>query len=408
MNRDASARLSILGCRGIPSKYGGFETFAQRLALYLTEKGWLVTVYCQDSEGKEIYETVWEDIRLIHIPAPDYGALSSVLFDWKSVSHASETITQEKSEREKSEREKSEREKSEREKSEREKSESKDSHPHLILTLGYNTAVFCLQYRLKNLINIINMDGIEWRRQKWKLPQKIWLYLNEWCGSWLGNHLVADHPEIKNHLTTRAREDKITVIPYGAPQVNSGDLSLLDKYNLKPNEYAIIIARPEPENNILEIVSAFSRQKRDLKLVVLGNYKPDESPYHKQVMETASEEVLFIGAVYEPEVTNALRFYSKLYIHGHSVGGTNPSLVEALACGSAVLAHDNLFNRWVAGDKAHYFKDEAQCFEEMELLFTDEKEINLMKQASFQRHQEEFYATRDVEAYRQLFEKFIE
>ncbi len=377
MNQDVSAKLSILGCRGIPSKYGGFETFAQRLALYLTQKGWLVTVYCQDSEATEIYESIYEDIRLVHIPAPDYGALSSILFDWKSVAHVAQTLS---------------------------KNKEKNS---LILTLGYNTAIFCLKYRLKNLINIINMDGIEWRREKWKLPQKAWLYVNEWLGSWLGNHLVADHPEIKNHLMTRVSGDKITVIPYGAELVENADLSLLDQYNLKPDQYALIIARPEPENNIFEIVSAFSQQQRDLKLVILGNYKPEENPYHKKVIESASKEVLFIGAVYEPEVTNALRFYCKLYIHGHSVGGTNPSLVEALACQSAVLAHDNVFNQWVAGDQAHYFKDEAECLKEMELLFNNETEIKLMKEASFQRYQEEFFATRDLSAYEKLFQQFI-
>lgn len=369
-------KLSILGCRGIPSKYGGFETFAQRLALYLTQKNWSVTVYCQDSDTPKIYESAYEDIRLVHIPAPDYGALSSIFFDWKSVSHATQEISQNKEQ-------------------------------NLILTLGYNTAIFCLQYRLKNLINIINMDGIEWRRQKWKLPQKIWLYLNEWCGSWLGNHLIADHPEIQNHLTTRVKADKITVIPYGAELVENADLSLLERYNLKPNQYAIIIARPEPENNILEIVSAFSRKKRNVKLVILGNYKPNENPYHQKVMETASDEVLFIGAVYEPEVTNALRFYCQLYIHGHSVGGTNPSLVEALACQSAVLAHDNAFNKWVAADQAHYFKDEQECLEKLDLLLNNEAELKLMKEGSFKRHQEEFYGTRDVSAYEELLLKFI-
>lgn len=377
MNQNTCAKLSILGCRGIPSKYGGFETFAQRLALYLTQKGWLVTVYCQDQEASEIYESVWEDIRLIHIPAPDYGALSSVLFDWKSVAHAAQSINP---------------------------SQDKNS---LILTLGYNTAIFCLQYRLKNLINIINMDGIEWRRQKWKLPQKIWLYLNEWCGSWLGNHLIADHPEIKNHLTTRVKADKITVIPYGAEAVTQADVSLLDQYQIKANEYAVVIARPEPENNILEIVKAFSRKPRGLKLVILGNYKPEEFAYHQEVLNAASDEVLFIGAVYEPEVTNALRFYAKLYIHGHSVGGTNPSLVEALACRSAVLAHDNRFNRWVAGAKAHYFVDETQCAQELDFLLDNEGEIQIMKQASDKRYQEEFYATRDVEAYRELLQQYI-
>ena len=309
-------KLSILGCRGIPAKYGGFETFAERLSLYLTSIGWEVTVYCENNNRpkQEIYEEYWKGIRLVHIPVSGKSAVASMIFDWKSTLLAAR-------------------------------------ENNLVLTLGYNTAIFCFWYRLKGINNVINMDGLEWRRQKWKAPEKAWLYLNERFGCWFGNHLIADHPEIKSHLATRVPSKKITVIPYGAEPVVEADASLLKQYNIIPNEYILIIARSVPENNILEIVSAFSSKRRGIKLVVLGRYYPEKFPYHKQVMEAASEEVIFPGAVYEPSVVNALRFYAKLYVHGHTVGGTNPSLVEALAAGSAVFAHDNCFNSWVAGDR---------------------------------------------------------
>ena len=361
--------VSILGCRGIPGNYGGFETFAERLAVYLTEQGWAVTVYCQADNTKELYEEYWNGIRLIQVPSSDFGAMASVAFDWKAAVHAAR--------------------------------ESK-----LVLTLGYNTAIFGLLYRLRNVTNLINMDGLEWRRQKWKLPEKVWLYLNERMGCWLGNHLIADHPAIKTHLSSRVSGQKITVIPYCEDPVEVADVSLLKAYDLKPNSYALIIARPEPENHILEIVSAFSSKPRGYKLVVLGNYRPKKFDYHRQVVEAASNEVAFLGGIYDRACVAALRYYARLYIHGHAVGGTNPSLVEALAAGSAVLAHHNPFTHWVAGTGAHYFHTAADCSEQFDQLLDDADELERMKQASLDRYWEEFSEQRDMKAYEALLAQY--
>ena len=172
-------------------------------------------------------------------------------------------------------------------------------------------------------------------------PYANWLYLNERAGCWLGNHLIADHPEIKAHLTTRVADAKITMIPYGADRIDNPDSGVLAQYGLQPGGYAMVIARPEPENSILETVAAFSRKPRGMKLVVLGQYDPQKMLYHKQVRDAASDEVLFPGAIYEKATVSALRFHSAIYAHGHQVGGTNPSLVEAMGAGSAVLAHGN-------------------------------------------------------------------
>ena len=345
-------KLSILGCRGIPGNHGGFETFAERLSRYLVGQGWAVTVYCEDYKSKEISEEYWNGIRLVNIPVPSATASATILFDWKSTLHAAK-------------------------------------EGNLILTLGYNTAIFCSWYRLKGLTNVINMDGIEWRRQKWSAPEKAWLYLNERLGCLLGNHLVADHPEIADHLATRVSRQKITMIPYGAERVGAADVSLLSPYGLNPGGYSIVIARPEPENNILEIVSAFSSRKRNVKLVVLGNYYPDKNNYHLQVQEAASDEVIFPGGIYDADTVGALRYYATLYLHGHSVGGTNPSLVEAMGAGAAVLAHDNRFNRWVAGPDACYFKNESECAREFDRLLDDAQVRHSMKLASLQRRSEE-------------------
>ena len=355
-------KLSILGCRGIPGSHGGFETFAERLSHYLVEQGWAVTVYCEDYQRKEISEKYWDGIRLVSIPVPSATAASTILFDWKSTLHAAK-------------------------------------EGNLILTLGYNTAIFCTWYRLKGLTNIINMDGIEWRRQKWSAPERAWLYLNERLGCLLGNHLIADHPEIASHLATRVSRQKITMIPYGAPAVSSADVTVLSTYGLTPKQYSIVIARPVPENNILEIVSAFSSRKRNTKLVVLGRYHPEENEYHKRVLRAASDEVIFPGAIYDADAVAALRYYAALYVHGHSVGGTNPSLVEAMGAGAAVLAHDNRFNRWVAGSGSAYFKNEVHCSRTFDRLLDDATVLRDMRHASRQRFEERFSAGLECKTY---------
>jgi glycosyltransferase involved in cell wall biosynthesis len=362
--------LRILGTRGIPASHGGFETFAENLALYLTGNGWDVTVYCQSEQGTGIQERWWRGVRLVKIPVQQKGVAGTIIFDMKSTLHASK-------------------------------------EPGLLLTLGYNTAIFCLLYRLKGMHNLINMDGIEWRRKKWNLGAKIWLYCNEWAGAWLGNLLIADHPQIKEHLATRVKRSKIMTIAYGAPRIESADAGILQQYGLSPNGYAIMIARPEPENSVLEIVQAWSRNRQGMKLVVLGTYSSDV-PLQKAVLDAASDEVMFVGAIYEKAVIAALRFYARVYIHGHQVGGTNPSLVEALGAGNAVIAHDNRFNRWVAGEQARYFECADSLAAVLDQVLHDEIAIAQMSRSSVARHREEFTWSKVLQSYEGLFFSLLE
>ena len=344
--------IRILGTRGVPAAHGGFETFAEYLALYLVRHGWQVTVYCQDDKAGPEYEDDWEGVHRVHIPVTRQGPLGTIIFDWKSTLHAS-------------------------------------NKKELILTLGYNTALFCAIYRMKGLTNLINMDGIEWQRAKWSRPIRIWFWLNERLGCLLGNHLVADNPGIMNHLATRVPAEKITMIPYGAKKVDGADVAALANFNLEPSKFITIVARPEPENSILEMVKAFSRKKRGVKLVVLGRYDASHA-YQKKVMDAASAEVIFPGAIYDKQILEALRFYSLLYMHGHQVGGTNPSLLEALGAGNPVLAHGNQFNRWVAGEGARYFSDEDSCASELDIILGDIDARNSMVTSSKQRYEEVF------------------
>jgi glycosyltransferase involved in cell wall biosynthesis len=137
------------------------------------------------------------------------------------------------------------------------------------------------------------------------------------------------------------------------------------------------------------MVRIFSKKSRGIKLVVLGDYRTDNK-FHNDVLNAASSEVIFPGAIYETSVLNPLRFFSKLYLHGHTVGGTNPSLVEALGAGNAVIAQDNKFNRWVAGDAAVYFTDENSFETELESLLVNPEKIVSLRKNSYRRHTEAF------------------
>jgi glycosyltransferase involved in cell wall biosynthesis len=358
----------ILGTRGVPSKHGGFETFAQDLSLYLAARNHKVTVYCQVESRSEAHEDMWNGVRRILIPAGS-GALGTIIFDWIATWHSS-------------------------------------FENGVMLTLGYNTGVFSLLYRLRRIPNVMNMDGIEWKRKKWSLPQRGWLRLNEWVACKAANHLIADNPGIAEHLLSLVPPEKVTMIPYGADSISSSPVEAIERYGLSPKSYCIVIARAEPENSLLEIVRAYSMRHRGMPLIVLGDYAPESNAYQKRVINAAGPEIRFLGAIYDREVVGALSFYAKVYMHGHTVGGTNPSLVTSLAAGNAVIAHDNIYNRWVAGATARYFRG----IEDLDSILTELKQEPLkvaeMEEGSRRQHGDLFTQDKVLSAYERLLLEF--
>lgn len=158
---------------------------------------------------------------------------------------------------------------------------------------------------------------------------------------------------------------------------------------MQRRRYGIVIARPEPDNQILELVRAFSRRERAGYLLVLGVFD-ETKKYHREVLESASAQVKFLGPIYDPCILRSLRAHASFYAHGHRVGGTNPSLVEALGAENAVLASDNKFNKWVAGASALYFSDEDDIDCHIESLFQDSDRVAALRDAARARHQENF------------------
>jgi glycosyltransferase involved in cell wall biosynthesis len=333
-------RLLLLGTRGIPAAHGGFETFAEKLALFLVARGWGVTVYCQEkvkAVRTRFATDTWRGVERVHVRVAHGGALGTVEFDWHATRHAARC-------------------------------------DGICLVLGYNTAALLPVLRARGKKILINMDGIEWRRPKWSRPIQAWFYANEWIGALLGHRLVADHPVIADHLATRRSRKAIAMIPYGGDEVTAAPTDAVKAMGLAPGNDLISIARLEPDNNILPMVKAFSRRARGATLVVLGDLA-EGNPYHATIRAAASSEVIFPGAIYDKATVHALRFHARAYCHGHIVGGTNPSLVEALWCGNAVLAHRNRFNTWTAGPEQFYFSDAAECDGLIARILTDDAAV---------------------------------
>ena len=353
LSNDMRPVVRILGTHGIPAAYGGFETAAENVARYLVAHGWRVVVYCQGQGDGPLVEDEWNGIERVTIPVAREGWLGTSEFDRKSIAHA---VT----------------------------------HRDLSLTFGYNTAVFNIAHRRRGLKNVINMDGIEWSRARWGFAKQAILYVNERIACLVGDRLIADHPEIERYLRRKARASKISTITYGADAVTEASTAHVVAAGLEPGRYLTLICRPIPENSILELVTAFSSRRRGYQLAVLGEYTPDSDSYHRAVVDAASDEVVFVGAIYEREAVQSLRFHSVGYLHGHTVGGTNPSLVEAMAAGNAVIAHDNVYNRWVAGSGAVYFSNAAEADERITTVLEDSDERARLSAASRRRHAEEF------------------
>jgi glycosyltransferase involved in cell wall biosynthesis len=340
-------RILILGTRGIPANHGGFETFAERLSLFLAERGWAVSVYCQEdvlTVTQRFTTATWRGIERVVVQVADRGPFATVEFDWHAARHAAK-------------------------------------RDGVVLMCGYNTAAFIAMLRLAGKKVLTNMDGIEWQRSKWSRPVKWWLYANEWLGAWLSNRLVADHPAIADHLATRRSRKAIVTILYGADEVKTAPAAPVEAMGLRPGNYLISIARIGPDNTILPMVAAFSRRRRGAKLVVLGRFN-DKDPHHNAIKAAASDEVVFPGPIYDKTLTQALRFHARAYCHGHTAGGTNPSLLESLWCGNAVLAHRNRFNVWTAGPDQFFFGDEDECDAMMGRIFADDAAVERAKKSA--------------------------
>lgn len=311
-------KIGIIGTRGIPNQYGGFEQFAQFFSEYLAQKGYEVIVYC--SSNHTYQEKTWKGVSLVHIKDPEklLGTAGQFIYDLRSILHA------------------------------------RKQGFDVIFQLGYTSSSIWGFLFPKKAKLITNMDGLEWKRSKYSpLVQHFLRKAEKWAVK-QSDELIADSIGIQSYLKEKYAVSS-TFIPYGSELISKKDSSVIQTFNLSEGNYHLVIARFEPENNIETIINGF-QDHTEKKLVIIGNYS---TKYGKYLYDNYHEKVLFLGAIYDFDVLNQLRLHCDLYFHGHSVGGTNPSLLEAMACSCFIVAHNNPFNKGVLGDDALYFDSAA-------------------------------------------------
>lgn len=347
--------VRILGTHGVPAAYGGFETAAEHIGLHLAGKGWRVIVYCQVPGTGSIQTDRWKELERVLVPESREGWLGTASFDLTCIRHVL----------------------------------AEAGPDDVCLTFGYNTGIYNVAQRLHGIPNVINMDGMEWTRRRWGLLRQGILLANERAAGAVGTVLVADHPRIARYLRRHFGSRRVRTIAYGAYPMSGAATEPVRRLGLDAGQFATMICRPLPENSCLEIIQAWSARPRPIPLVVLGAFDRSDK-YGAEVLDAAGEDIRFFGAIHDQDVVTSLRFHSRLYLHGHTVGGTNPSLVEAMAAGNAVIAQNNVYNRFVAGVGNRYFDGASDLAQLLDLLLEDKQSLSAMGEFSRRRHRDHY------------------
>lgn len=333
-------KIGILGTRGIPNNYGGFEECAQQLAPRLIKMGHEVSVY--NSHRHPYQEKTYEGVSIIHKYDPEHrvGTVGQFAYDFNCILDA------------------------------------RWRKYDVILMLGYTSSSAWYWLSPAKTLLVTNMDGLEWKRSKYSPRVKRFLLRAERWAAKKSHLLIADAKEIQKYLAEKYKPN-IAQIAYGAEVWKNPSEMVLEKYGLTAFNYNLLVARLEPENHIVTILEGVQQSKRDRICLVVGN---NDTSYGQQLMEQFKDSrIRFVNAIYEKEKINNLRFYSALYFHGHSVGGTNPSLLEAMACKNVIVAHSNPFNKEVLGEDGNYFLDASDVANAIHLTERDERQKTMIK-----------------------------
>ena len=312
-------RIGILSTRGIPNRYGGFEQLAEYLSVGLTQKGHKVIVY--NSHLHPYKEKEWNNVSIIHRYDPEnkIGSAGQFIYDLNCVIDA------------------------------------RKRNLDVLLILGYTSISVWRKIFPKKSITIFNMDGFEWKRDKYSSIAKKFLLNAEKLAIKSGNYFISDSTIIQNYLQKKYNTAS-EYIAYGAEIRNDEDASVLDLYRVKKYNYFLLVARIEPENNIEMILDGFTASNVKKKMIVMGNVS---NKFGKHLIKKFSHDsrIQFSSAMYDKHIKHSLCCFSEIYFHGHSTGGTNPSLLEAMASRAMIAAHKNDFNKEVLGENALYFSN---------------------------------------------------
>lgn len=324
-------KLGIIGTVGIPAKYGGFETLVHQLVLNLGSK-LDMTVYSSGvSYTKQERVSTWKGANIKYLPLKANG-VQSIPYDIFSMIHAMIFCD-------------------------------------VLLVLGVSGCIFLPFVKLfTNKRVIVNVDGLEWRRAKWDGWIKKFLVFSERMAARYADRIITDNAALQDYIQDHYGIDS-SLIEYGADHANPVAISpeFMRKYPFLGDKYAFSVCRIEPENNIHMILEACSH-KSDLPLVLVGNWR--NSTYGLELLEkyAAVSHFHLLDPIYESSELNTLRFNCHLYLHGHSAGGTNPSLVEAMYLGLSVIAFDVVYNRVTTEEKGIYFSNTGQLLNIMNRL----------------------------------------
>jgi rhamnosyltransferase len=375
-------KIAIIGCRGIPAKYGGFETFAQGLTENLVKNGYDVTVSCEH-EPLQSRKDNYMGAKLEYFPIKPpknyflrkiYENLSDIYFLIKL------------------------------------------SRKHqLIYFLGIEVGMFLFIPKILNRRSqvLVNIDGVMWQRSKFSLLERWLLKINHDMATVFADKIIVDAQAMKNYVDKKYL-DKTSYLSYGidVPKRvtwNGESLKLLKTYTsteINPGNYYLVVARLEPENNIHAIIDAFIQAEIPIPLVIVGDFTSED---YKEEIEAIVEEctqpgVIFLGSIYNQKLLDMLRQNCCAYIHGHSVGGTNPSLLEAAISRNIIIAHDNQFNREVCGASAVYFKNEIDLSRKMNSVYKHQQSYLKLKDDVYYRVKNNYLWDRITEGYLSLFQ----
>src|SRR5271157_2029579 len=309
-------RIAILGTRGIPARYGGFETFAEELSTRLALRGHQVTVYCRQPHPEEL----WRGVHLRFLPALRHKYLETLHHTFVSTLDLLR-------------------------------------HRHdVALFCNAANALFTPLPRLAGMPVALNVDGIERHRKKWNLAARSWYLISEALATFCPDEIVTDAQCIRDYYRARYGRDS-WFIPYGAPLGKVDPGPTLARLGLEPRSYFLYVSRFEPENNALMVRRAFEQVPTDLRLVLVGD-APYAPAYIRALKDTRDARIVFPGAIYG-DGYHELQSHSFAYVHATEVGGTHPALIEALGRGALVLYLMTPENHEVADGAGLAFHDEA-------------------------------------------------
>jgi glycosyltransferase involved in cell wall biosynthesis len=364
-------KIAIIGSRGYPYVYSGYETFVKELSERLVQRNIEVTVYCHrnlfHSYPKEV-----NGIKLVYIWTIERKTLSQFVHSFLSVLHAC-------------------------------------FHPYdIILVVNSANGPFGLLTKLFMKRTAINVDGLEWLRPKWKGLGSSYFYWASRTATYLYDVIITDSLEMQKVYQREFAADS-EVIAYGANIRSSKNVNLIDKWGLRPNAYYLIVGRLIPDNNADIIVKEFIKSTSNKKLVIVGDI-PYKDPYVQRIKSNDDPRLVFTGYVNDQDELAELYHHCYVYLHGHEFGGTNPTMLKALAYGCAVCALDTVFNREMLDHEAYgifFTKAESNLRTRIEWLEKSDAAVQRLKSISRKRITVNYTWGKIVEQYEKLFEKMM-